>query len=282
SPIPDSPGHSQFGDFSALVINANLQGEGNFFNDFSPFHPDAYVVHVDVHATVADNGAITFNLPLSQLDAALDGDVVSVTATLADGRPLPAWLQFDGDTGQFAGLLPENNATGSIGPDGGNSTGQPLDTHVPSTLLQSITIEVVARDSKGNLAITDFTIDISELKRHSSELKRHGSEQHGWNLSPGDGFVEPFATNLRGRDHAIDLAPGSHRELAPLHAMDRVLWHDVATFDIGRVHGDHGNDHPPAGRAGLSDQIKTLGWHGATAERNALLDSLRLGVAGWR
>jgi hypothetical protein len=275
--IPDNFGHGQFGDFSAMVTNANLKGGDNFFNDFSAFQPDVYVVHTDVHATIADNGAITFGLPLSELDGVLGGDVVSLTATLAGGRPLPAWLHFDGHTGQFAGLLPENNATGSIGPDGGDG-GQPHDPNVPA----AITIEVVARDSKGNLAITEFTIDISELKRHSGELKRHGGEQHGWNLSPGDGFVDPFATNRRGRDHVTDLAPGSHRELAPLHAMDRVLWHDVATFDIGRVHGDHGSDHTPAGRTGLSDQIKTLGWHAAAADRMALLESLRQGVAGWR
>jgi hypothetical protein len=240
-----------------MVTNANAPGN---FNDFSAPHTDVTLINVDVHATLADNGAIAFDLPLGQLAAALDGDVVSVSASLADGQPLPAWLQFNGDTGQFAGLLPDYSGTASIGHDGdgdGGLDGQPHDPNLPTTLLQPITIEVVARDSRGDLAITDFTIDLSTLRQHRSELKSHSGERHGWNV-----------------------VPGSHGELAPLHAMDRVLWHDASAIDIGRGH--HGHDQAPAGRAGLSDQIKGLGWHAAAADRMALLDSLRQGVAGWR
>jgi len=214
---------------------------------------------------------IDFGLPLTQLQAALGGDVVSVSASLADGQPLPSWLHFNSNTGQFAGLLPDDIATGSIGPEGDG--GHP---HGPNLPHQSITIEVLARDSKGNLAITDFTIDLSALKPHVRE-------KHGWNVLPGDGTVDPFATNRRGRDHVIDLAAlAAHRDVAPLHAMDRVLWHNVAAFDTGRAHGNHSHDPAPAGRAGLSDQIKGLGWHAASADRMALLESLRQGVAGWR
>ena len=64
-------------------------------------------------------------------------------------------------------------------------------------------------------------------------------------------------------------------------ALDRVAWH-VPALDTDRVHNDHGGDHAPAGRAGLSDQIKAHGRHAVAAQRTALLDSLRQGVAGWR
>jgi hypothetical protein len=122
-----------------------------------------------------------------------------------------------------------------------------------------MTIEVIARDSRGNAAITDFTIDLSTVMAHKGD-------KHGWN-------VLPF---------------GPHRDIAPLHAMDhpmdRVLWHGVPALEADRVHaGHHGGDEPvPAGRAGFSDQLKSHGWHAVAAQRTALLDSLRQGVAGWR
>jgi hypothetical protein len=171
--------------------------------------------------------------------------------------------------------LPDDIATGSIGPDGG-ITRHDYDPNAPQTLGQSITIEVLARDSKGNLAITDFTIDLSALKPHNTD-------KHGWNVLPGDRTVDPWATDRRGRDHVIDLAAlAAGRDVTPLHAMDHVLWRDLSALDTDRAHGNHGIDPVPAGRAGLSDQMKSLGWHAATAERMALLDSLRQGVSGWR
>jgi hypothetical protein len=78
---------------------------------------------------------------------------------------------------------------------------------------------------------------------------------------------------------------GPHRDIVATHALDHsldhVAWH-VPTLDTDRVHNDHRVDHAPAGRAGLSDQIKAHGWHAVTAQRTALLDSLRQGIAGWR
>jgi hypothetical protein len=266
-----------------LIATANLQGPGGQdagpgnLDDPSTIPASVYVVHVDVNATVADNGAITFDPPLTQLNATLDGDVVSITASLPDGKPLPSWLTFNGETGQFAGLLPDYSATASIGHDGGidgGHSGQPLDPSLSPTVSQPITIEVVARNSNGSLAITDFTIDFSKLKPH-------GNEKHSWNAQPDDGTVDPFATNRQGRDHVIDLAGlAAPRDVAPLHAMDHVLWHDGSA--VGGGHGHHSHDPAPAGRAGLSDQIRSLGWRAATAERTALLASLRQGVAGWR
>ena len=65
--------------------------------------------------------------------------------------------------------------------------------------------------------------------------------------------------------------------------MDHVLWHDAPALDADRAHASHhGGDPAPAGRAGFSDQIKSHGWNAVAAQRMALLDSLRQGVAGWR
>ena len=119
-----------------------------------------------------------------------------------------------------------------------------------------MTVEVIARDSKGNLAVTSFTIHFA--------TPTHKGDKHGWNLAPS----------------------GPHHDLAPLHAMnqpmDHVLWHAAPAFDADRVHASHHADVAPAGRAGFSDQIRNHGWHAVASQRMALLDSLRQGVAGWR
>jgi large repetitive protein len=245
---PGNFDHGQFGDFSGMLTNAQFGGPtGLSFGSANA----VYVIHSDVNPTVADNGTIGFDLALNQLQAALGGDVVSVTATMADGKPLPAWLHFDNATGQFAGLVPDD-LTGSLDHDGdgGFDHGQGGS--------QLMTVEVVARDSKGNLAVTDFVI-------HFAPPTQHKADKHGWNVLPSN----------------------PHHDIAPLHAMnhpmDHVLWHGVPALDADRVHAiSHGGDAAPAGRAGFSDQIRTHGWHAVTAQRMALLDSLRQGVAGWR
>jgi hypothetical protein len=258
-------------DFSTRVINVT---GGDATAGLDHITGSAlYLIHTDINTTVADNGAIAIELPLDQLNVALGGDVVSISATLADGKPLPGWLQFDNHTGHFAGLVPDDIiVTGSIGPDGGE-IGRLNDTTRPVT-PQTVTIEVVARDSKGNLAVIDFTIDLPTKTLHKAE-------RHGWNVLPGDKVLDRWATN-RGRDTVIDLAIGADRDIAAQHAMDRVQWHSVSAVDIDRDHDNQVDDRAPAGRAGLSDQIKSHGWHAAVAERTALLESLRQGVAGWR
>jgi hypothetical protein len=63
-------------------------------------------------------------------------ETVVLTATLADGRPLPAWLQFDGKAGTFSGQPP---------------AGQALD----------LRIKVQGRDSQGREANAMFRIKSS-------------------------------------------------------------------------------------------------------------------------
>ena len=115
---------------------------------------------------------------------------------------------------------------------------------MPSIVPQLITIEVLARDSKGNVAITEFTVDLSAPTPHKAD-------KHGWNALPD----------------AIDFASGPHR--------DFTLWHGAPAFDADRVQTDHASDRAPIGRAGFSDQIKNHGWHAVAAQRMALLDSLQ-------
>ncbi len=240
NPLPYQPPHSGSGDF--FGVSLNFPGEGPaLFGDGQGVIP----LHADINVTVADNGAIDFNVPLGMLEASLDGDVVSITATLPDGKPLPDWLQFNPSTGKFAGLVPGDVLTGSIAPGGGNTGGGNQGGLVPDTL----TVEVIARDAKGDIAIIDFTIN----------LKPDKGTHHGWNL-PRD---------FRNIAPAIEL-PHNHALLAPHHGL--AAPHHAATHghDLGLGHG----------RAGLSQQLAAHGLHGMHADRMALLESLRHATAG--
>jgi hypothetical protein len=203
-------------------------------------------IHADITVTVADNGAVDFNAPLGLLEASLDGDVVSITATLPDGQPLPDWLHFNAETGKFAGIVPGAVLTGSLPQDGGNTGG-----NQGGLIPDKLTVEVVATDAKGDIAIIDFTIN----------LKPDNGTHHGWNL-PSD------LRNLA----PIEL-PHQHAQFLPQHGLPGPL------LAAGGGH-DHGAGHALAGRAGLSQQLAGHGLHGMHADRMALLESLRHATAG--
>jgi hypothetical protein len=215
------------------------------------FGTGVYPIHADVNVSFGADGSLDFSLPLAALEAPLDGDVVSVTAMLANGQPLPSWLHFDAESGKFAGLVPDD-LTGSIAPDGG-TTG---DHHHSGAMSGALTIEVIARDSKGDISIIDFTINLKPGSHHT------------WNL-PGLQNVAPLPAETQHR-HALS-AP--HRDL--------VLPVDYAAGHGRTLHTDRGDaSYGPAGRAGLSAQLDGLGWRGMQADRMALLDSLRHAAAG--
>ncbi|MCL2021453.1 MAG: putative Ig domain-containing protein [Betaproteobacteria bacterium] len=62
--------------------------------------------------TGQENMALSFILP-PDLFTDPDGDVLSLSATLADGSPLPTWLTFDPVTGAFSGT-PEAGSAGEL------------------------------------------------------------------------------------------------------------------------------------------------------------------------
>ena len=64
------------------------------------------------------------------------GDTLTLSATLADGSPLPAWLSFDPGTQTFSGT-PLNDDVGAL------------------------TIRVTATDTAGASATQDFTVTVN-------------------------------------------------------------------------------------------------------------------------
>ena len=243
-------------DFSGLVTNAvaetgEVQTVGLGAGVGLGLPGAVHVIHSDVTASIGPDGAVAFNLPLIPLEAALGGDVVSVTASLAGGQPLPAWLHFDTQNGQFAGLLPDdsNIATGSLEPDTG-MPGQPRDPNGPAIIPPSITIEVIARNSRGNISITDFTIDLSVRT----------PPKHGWNTAPGHNAFAHW---------------GMLRDATPVPSAEPIFWHHGSAPDIDRGALVHAAERAPAGRVGFSEQLKVHGLHALNADRAALMKNLQ-------
>jgi hypothetical protein len=65
--------------------------------------------------------------------------VVHLEARLANGNPLPGWLRFDGVRGVFSGTPPPGAE-------------------------ETLEVEIIARDSEGREARTQFTLEINDLR----------------------------------------------------------------------------------------------------------------------
>jgi hypothetical protein len=264
----NDPGHGQGngnddhgGHGNSFGMVTNVQGNGGFpgFSGlgFTPGNA-VYAIRADIDPTIGLDGKIDFKLPLLALEAPLGGDIVSVTATLADGRPLPSWLHFDGNSGQFAGLVPDDILTGSLPPTAGGVPGGGAGTGamaVPDT----ITIEVVARNAKGDISILDFTLDLTG----KNPVK---TGRHGWNL-PNSRTFDPWTIERQRGGLA------AHRDVAIPASWDGAS--DALPHGRGHDADRPAGHHVPAGRAGLTAQLATLGTRGIDAGRTALLDSLR-------
>ena len=165
---------------------------------------------------------------------------------------MPAWLHFDTQNGRFAGLLPDdsNIATGSLEPDAG-IPGEPHDPNGPAIIPPSITIEVIARDSQGNISITDFTIDLSVRTPPKARLE-HGARPQ--------------------RFRALGNAAGRHTGAVSANRFCGTMGRRRTSTAAALVHAA---ERAPAGRVGFSEQLKVHGLHALNADRAALLKNLR-------
>jgi Ca2+-binding RTX toxin-like protein len=63
--------------------------------------------------TSTEDTAFNFQIPASTFNDVDAGDILTYSATLADGTPLPSWLTFDAATGTFTGT-PTNSDVGNL------------------------------------------------------------------------------------------------------------------------------------------------------------------------
>ncbi len=102
---------------------------------------------------------VKFNLPQDAFMHARPDQVVRLSARLADGRPLPAWLQFDAADGSF--------------------TGSP-----PADFEGEVRISVVARDGTGHEAATLFRLNVEEPHAESGGSSFSASMRDALPFSP--------------------------------------------------------------------------------------------------
>jgi methionine-rich copper-binding protein CopC len=239
-------------------------------DDFTPGRGHGYsYVRTDPALTYTADAGVQINLALAGLGVSLGGDVAYVTARQINGDPLPDWLKFDPATGTFAGLPPDGAVadlapggvdvvTGALPPNGGLGTGNGNGAPPAKT----ITVEVVATDYDGNVAVTVFTI----------ELRPRPGKQ-GWNME--------WRVPSLGERHAG--LPAMSAELAAIEAALRDVTHVIEPFRLVGLPSHFadaapaGRDTASAGRAGLTEQLASVGWKSMAAQRNALLASLQQG-----
>ncbi|KHS77412.1 putative Ig domain-containing protein, partial [Pectobacterium brasiliense] len=100
---------------------------------------DAPVVATPIPAqSVAQDGGFNFTVPAGTFSDP-DGDTLTLSATLADGSPLPGWITFNPATGTFSGT-PGNSDVGNLviritATDGSNTS---ISTSFGLTVTRSI------------------------------------------------------------------------------------------------------------------------------------------------
>ncbi len=87
---------------------------------------------------------VNFDVPASTFAHTDSSAVVSLSAVMADGKPLPGWLKFNPVTGEFRGIAPAN-------------------------YQGSLEVSVVATDNHGSKAVTRFRIDLEAKPAKTSD-----------------------------------------------------------------------------------------------------------------
>ena len=117
----DTAGATATQDFTVTVANTN----------------DAPVASVTIaNQSANEDAGFSFTVPATSFTDVDVGDTLTLSATLADGSPLPAWLSFDPGTNSFSGT-PLNDDVGSLA------------------------IRVTATDTSGASATQDFTVTVN-------------------------------------------------------------------------------------------------------------------------
>lgn len=105
----------------------------------------ALVIFRGVPDQYTESGArISLTVPADAFAHTQPKEVVRLAATLQDGRPLPTWVQFNAQTGQFTGEVPNGTAG-------------------------ELRIKVIARDMQGREATALFRVNIGNVNPKTIE-----------------------------------------------------------------------------------------------------------------
>ncbi|WP_323667255.1 putative Ig domain-containing protein, partial [Pectobacterium punjabense] len=124
-----TPGNAEVGNLS-IRVTATDGGNASVYTDFSLTVTnvnDAPVVAMPIPAqSVVQDGSLSFTVPAGTFIDPDVGDTLTLSATLADGSPLPGWITFNPATSTFSGT-PGNAEVGNLSirvtaTDGGNAS----------------------------------------------------------------------------------------------------------------------------------------------------------------
>jgi len=130
APMLSAPNDS---GFQVAVVAAPTSGTAG--------NGDAVVVAKPIGTVEMSSGTVSFSVPSDAFAVAQATDSVTLSATQANGQPLPPWLSFNSQTGEFQGTPPAGT--------------------------KAIDIKVTAHDRAGKEAAQVFTINTQAGNRHS-------------------------------------------------------------------------------------------------------------------
>ena len=124
--------------------------------------------------------------------------------------------------------------------------------NVPEGAAGTITVQVIMRDAGNRESVVTFTFDLATRKIISRQ-----------------GWLPPRGMDFGFNGVPIDM-PYRHAMMA---GMGNVF--DAQILDGEEFTSGSGTENAPLGRAGLSEQLRNVGWQGMHAKRLALLESVR-------
>ena len=136
-----TPGNSDVGQLAIVVTATDASGASvsdSFDVTVGNVNDAPIVVRAIDGQAAAQNQPFSFTLPVNTFTDIDAGDVLVLSATLANGDPLPGWLSFDAATGTFSGTP----ANGDVG---------------------ALNVRVAARDAAGASASSVFALAISNV-----------------------------------------------------------------------------------------------------------------------
>lgn len=150
-------------------------GFRSFINQFRPSEHPNYLWALNERETASftlgrENG---FKLSAQMFYHNNIKDRLTYACTMADGRPLPGWLTFNGDTLTFSGVPPYDEEAGALD------------------------LVVIARNSAGQVAKANFTLNLAKDEHETPEEKEPGRENDQTTEAPPAGEGQSLESGKR-------------------------------------------------------------------------------------
>lgn len=161
-----TPADENVGALSVLVTatdKAGLSVSDAFDIRVANVNEAPVLAEVLADQAVTENTLFSFTLSAGAFSDVDAGDALTLTAKLADGQPLPAWLSFDAATRTFSGT-PENDAVGSLSirvtatDKAGLSVSDSFEVQVSNTNDAPILVKAIADQSATEGALLTFAL----------------------------------------------------------------------------------------------------------------------------